>query len=112
MAFDRTGAAVMSPVMVRVNTFDKPQSTASDEAAKVRDTGLVWAAASTVMTPEAYSASTELEPAVNLLMAALVTLKPVMLALVDASVVIVELVAPNRVAVRLATKALVRLAEP
>ena len=89
----RNGAAVMLPVMVTVNTFDSRQSSVSEEAAKVSDTGLVWAAPSTVMTPDENRLSTELEPAVNLPMTALVVFRPVMVALVDAKVVIVPLVA-------------------
>ena len=81
-AFDNTGAAVMLAVIVTVNTLDRAQSTASDEAAKVSEDGLVCAAPSTVITPDANKLSTELEPAVNLLIAALVTLRPVIEALV------------------------------
>ena len=92
-AFDRTGAAVIFAVMVTVNTFDSRQSSVSEEAAKVSDTGLVWAAPSTVITPDENRLSTELEPAVNLPMTALVVFRPVMVALVDAKVVIVPLVA-------------------
>lgn len=92
-AFDRTGAAVIFAVMVTVNTFDSAQSTARAEAAKTSDAGLVWAAPSTVITPDENKLSTELEPAVNLPMTALVVFRPVMVALVDAKVVIVPLVA-------------------
>ena len=77
----------MFAVMVTVNTLDKLQSTVIEEAANVTTDGLVWAAPSTVMTPDANRLSTELEPAVNFPMAALVTLRPVMLALVTAMLV-------------------------
>lgn len=86
-ALETTGAAVMFAVMVTVNTLDKLQSTVIEEAANVTTDGLVWAAPSTVMTPDANRLSTELEPAVNFPMAALVTLRPVMLALVTAMLV-------------------------
>ena len=97
----KTGAVVMLPVMVVVNTFEDTQSSVRELAAKVRDTGLVWAAPSTLMTPDEYRLSTELEPAVNFPMAALVVLSPVMVALVEFRVVMVELVAVSVVAVML-----------
>lgn len=105
-ALDNTGATVMLAVMVTVNTLDRAESTASDEAAKVSEDGLVCAAPSTVITPDENKLSTELEPAVNLPIAALVALSPVMLALVatilvELSVVMVELVAVSVVVVML-----------
>lgn len=83
----RTGAVLRLKDRVTVNTFDRSQFRVSDEAAKTSDTGLVWAAPSTEMTPDENRLSTELEPAVNLPIAALVTLRPVMLALVTAMLV-------------------------
>ena len=96
----------MLAVMVTVNTLDRAESTASDEAAKVSEDGLVCAAPSTVITPDENKLSTDLEPAVNLPIAALVALSPVMLALVatilvELSVVMVELVAVSVVVVML-----------
>lgn len=107
LALLKTGAAVMLAVIVTVNTFEAEQSTARDEAAKVSEDGLVWAAPATVMTPDENRLSTELEPAVNLPTAALVALRPVMLALVAVSVV-----ANRLVTVPLATLAVVKLALP
>lgn len=85
----------MLAVMVTVNTLDRSQFTASDDAANVRAVGLVCAAPATVMTPDANRLSTELEPALNRPITALVVFSPVMVALVDVIVVIVALVAVN-----------------
>lgn len=84
-ALERTGAAVMLAVIVTVNTLDRAQSTAIEDAAKDNADGLVWAAPSTVMTPEANKESTELEPALNFPIAALVELRLVIVPLVIAT---------------------------
>ena len=88
----RTGAVLRLKDRVTVNTFDRSQFRVSDEAAKTSDTGLVCAAPSTVITPDENRLSTELEPAVNLPMTALVVFRPVIVALVAVSVVVFSVV--------------------
>jgi hypothetical protein len=110
-----TGAAVIFAVMVTVNTLDRAQSTAIEDAANVTTDGLVCAAPSTVMTPDANKASTELEPALNRPIAALVVLKPVMVPLIARIVedAVVPMVVPVMVTMlALVPVTVVMLAEP